>query len=506
MTKKNAENFGKWRSIFWPIYSHEVKRFIPMGMMMFFILFNFSILRNLKETLIITAIGSGAHVFSFLKIGAVVPCAFFFFFLYIQMSNLLSKRALFYATITPFIAFFIFFALFLYPNHHHLHPHAFADYLESLLPPESGLSGAIALLRNWTFTLFYVAAELWGSIVLSLLFWGFANDITSIDQSKRFYALFPLISNFALLISGSTELYYLKNNSSTNWSYTLNSLMFWMVLSALAILAIYYWMQQYVLEADAPFAAKTEPEPLKKKKKLSLRESLSHILRSKYLAYIALLVVGFNVSIHLCEVLWKHQVKKAYMTSKDYETFMATYTIIIGMVNFPVTIIGTNVIRRLGWKVGALATPFILTITSVFFFFCVIFKDIFQGSFLFSATALAIFFGALQNILSKATKYTLFDATKEMAFIPLGEDAKVKGKAAVDVIVARFGKLGGASIIIFLLSIGTLDVIAPYVAIIMLLVVGIWVLAVHALDKKFTLLTKKSNESQGALQDMQKVS
>ena len=39
------------------------------------------------------------------------------------------------------------------------------------------LMGPIAILRNWTFCLFYVMAELWGSVVVSLLFWGFANQV-----------------------------------------------------------------------------------------------------------------------------------------------------------------------------------------------------------------------------------------------------------------------------------------------------------------------------------------
>jgi AAA family ATP:ADP antiporter len=39
-------------------------------------------------------------------------------------------------------------------------------------------AGPISILRNWTFCLFYVMAELWGSVVVSLLFWGFANQVT----------------------------------------------------------------------------------------------------------------------------------------------------------------------------------------------------------------------------------------------------------------------------------------------------------------------------------------
>lgn len=37
-------------------------------------------------------------------------------------------------------------------------------------------AGPISIVRNWSFCLFYVMAELWGSVVVSLLFWGFANQ------------------------------------------------------------------------------------------------------------------------------------------------------------------------------------------------------------------------------------------------------------------------------------------------------------------------------------------
>ena len=45
--------------------------------------------------------------------------------------------------------------------------------------------GPIAILRNWTFCLFYVMAELWGSVVVSLLFWGFANQVTHLGPGQE---------------------------------------------------------------------------------------------------------------------------------------------------------------------------------------------------------------------------------------------------------------------------------------------------------------------------------
>jgi ATP/ADP translocase len=69
-------------------------------------------------------------------------------------------------------------------------------------------AGPIAILRNWTFCLFYVMAELWGSVVVSVLFWGFANQITTVEEASQFYPLFGLGANVALIFSGQAVKYF----------------------------------------------------------------------------------------------------------------------------------------------------------------------------------------------------------------------------------------------------------------------------------------------------------
>ena len=76
--------------------------------------------------------------------------------------------------------------------------------------------------------------------------------------------------------------------------------------------------------------------------------------------------------------------------------------------------------------------------------------------------AIAVFFGAAQVCTSKACKYSIFDSTKEMAFIPLGHECKLKGKAAIDGVGSRFGKSGGSMIHQGLLMFfGTVSMSAP---------------------------------------------
>merc|ERR1719203_1616732 len=46
-------------------------------------------------------------------------------------------------------------------------------------------------------------AELWGSIVVSVCFWGLANRIMTGTEAKKYYPLFGLGANVALIVCGA---------------------------------------------------------------------------------------------------------------------------------------------------------------------------------------------------------------------------------------------------------------------------------------------------------------
>lgn len=108
---------------------------------------------------------------------------------------------------------------------------------------------------------------------------------------------------------------------------------------------------------------------------------------------------------------------------------------------------------------------------------------------------LTVTLGSIQNCLSRASKYTFFDATKEMAFIPLSSESKLKGKAAIDGVGSRLGKSGGSAIhqgLIIMLS--TVGASVPYIAIIFFLIVLVWGATVVSLGKKFDQLAEDSKK------------
>ncbi len=145
------------------------RRFVPMLSLFFCLSFVNTILDSLKDTLVITAEGGGAAVLPFLTVYAVLPSSLLFLVVYSWASQRLSRATLFNCIIAVFAAFFAAFAFFLMPNSDAIHAHEMADGLQRVLP--AGLSGAVGMLRNWSFTLFFCASELWGDVCMGLLFW-----------------------------------------------------------------------------------------------------------------------------------------------------------------------------------------------------------------------------------------------------------------------------------------------------------------------------------------------
>jgi len=102
-----TQQFSRWRNLLWPVHNYELKKILPMLMMFFFISFNYSVLRNIKDSLIVTAPGSGAETIPYLKFWGVIPVAIIFMIIFSKLSNILSKQKLFYASLLPFLIFFI---------------------------------------------------------------------------------------------------------------------------------------------------------------------------------------------------------------------------------------------------------------------------------------------------------------------------------------------------------------------------------------------------------------
>lgn len=516
----STTGFSKIRSYLWPIYRHELKRFVPLLLIFFLVGFNYSLLRATKDALVVTAPSSGAEALPFLKVWAIVPMALLFTFIFTRVSNRLAREKVFYAMMSIFIAFFLLFMFVLYPFQDTLHPHSFCDKIQQTLP--QGFQGFIAMFRNWTFTLFYIMSEMWSTIIMTVLSWGFANDVTSVNDAKRYYGLLGISINLSGILAGSVATSMSQNTfnpglpfGATAWDQTIFLLNGVIVIAGVLCMVLFRYIHSQGHGYNAP---SYHTENAGTEVKMGLRKNFAYLAKSKYLISIAVIVVMYNIAINFVEIVWKDQVKQLYPNPADFNAYMGQVLTWIGVVATVTSVfISGTVIRKFSWTSSALISPLILLTTGIAFFFFFFFKDSSFSSFatLFgtSSLALCVFFGSLQNCLARASKYTLFDATKELAFIPLSKECKLKGKAAIDGIGSRLGKSGGSIIHqSLLMCFGTVALSTPYVAFLLLFVIAAWMGAVRALGKRFNTLVSQQEtlkdpdeESQAALQPVRDI-
>lgn len=491
MTETISAPFGKWRQRFWPIHAFELKKILPLLFMKFFISFTYQILTAMKDAFVVTAKGGGAEVIPILKGWIVLPCALAATLLYSKLTNIFRRTTLFYGIVIFFISFVLLYGFVLYPNLDALSPHRSADWLQSVLGEQN--SHWVAIYRNWMQSVFFVIAELWGGVVIFLLFWGFVNHICNFGEAKRYYNLFIAGGDMAQMLVGVVVCYYTRKYIGADFPMALKCLVCYVLFFGIAIMTLHWWLNRYVLTDKRFYSPEKHGAPLEEKTRLSLRESIKFIVRSKYLRCIAVIVIAYGLTMNLAEVTWKANLGLAYPDTGAYQAFMASISSSVGTISFFITTLFSGlIIRKLGWHFCAQVTPIVVGGGTL------IFLLLFQNQewiapltsvFGLTPLLLIVLFGAFQNISSKICKYAFFDATKEMSYIPLDQESKVKGKAAIDVVGARLGKSGAAWIQIVLIQIagtGSVLSITHFLLPIIACTVLFWILSVRSLNREFT--------------------
>lgn len=488
----NPTQFHGWRKYLWPVENFEIKKVLPMAFMMFSVLFTYTILRDAKDGLIVTAPGGGAETISFLKLYGTLPFAIILMAIYAKLSMIMSKPKLFYTMISIFIVFFAIFGYILFPLKDILH--ATPETLQAWKNSYPRIQWLLPLVANWSYSLFYIFSELWGSIGLSVLFWQFANDITTLRESKRFYPLFGLVGNIGLLCSGymlySITDKYKNLAPAERWDISLKWIVLALLTSCFVIILLYRWINKNVMTDPRLYNPNSENVPKNSKKKtLGFLKSLKIVFSCKHLAFLTMLVIGYGITINLIEVTWKSQMKLQFPETAEYVKIMGIFSMTTGFITIILMVIGGNILRKFGWFYGALITPTIMLVTGSSFFTFVIFKG--KASSLLAVLSvtpllMAVIIGWIQNVLTKGVKYSLFDPTKEMIYISLPDNVRTQGKAAVDGIGGRLGKSGGGIIqqVLLVSIVGSTQIsIAPYIGVILLCVVCIWLFSVYSLHK-----------------------
>jgi AAA family ATP:ADP antiporter len=338
-------------------------------------------------------------------------------------------------------------------------------------------------------------SELWSTAIMTVLFWGFANEITTVPEARRFYGILSTGANIAQICSGQVSIFLSQNvfipqipYGTGPWEQSMLFLNCAVILSGILSIVLFRWLNR---NASLP----NECAPKEEKIKMSMRKNFAYLTKSKYLLCIAMIVLTYNIAMNLIEIVWKNQIKLVYPDPSMYNAYMGGVLTATGIIATIVSVfVTTNIIQRFSWTFNALIPPVVTLATGALFFLFTVFPHFDAFGLIpllgISPLYLSITFGSMQNCMTRACKYTLYDATKELAFIPLSKESKLKGKAAIDGVGSRLGKSGGSVIHQgFLMIFMTLAASTPYIALIFLGVVTIWVFSATSLGKQFDELT-----------------
>ncbi len=454
MLQNQTKEFNKFQEIFFPIHKYELKKFLPMSILMFCMLFIYNLVRNLKDWFIqynsnlwVSARPEeSANLISALKFWYVLPCAFLMVIIFTVLVDKFGHDNSFYIVVSGFMMFYFIYGYFIYPNLDRLlmSPEQITRLME-MSPPF--FRSLIVCVANWPLTLFYIISELWGTMAISSLFWQFANRITMAHEVKRFFALFSLFSNLGTIIAGSTILNY-ANALDVDHVRILMTVISMVFVTALFL---YTYINKSVLK-DSRFYDPSKIVKKKKKGKVSPLEGIKILLKNRYLLLIASLVICYGIAINFFEVIMKATMKETF-SGEQYARMQGILTVFTGVFSTVITLMSSYILRKFSWKISALVTPFLLLTLGGTFLLLLIYKQFVSATiFGYSAVWIATWFGILNNAFVKSVKYSLFDTTKSMAYLPLSEDEKTKGQAAVEIIGARAGKAGAAFVQQIMLS------------------------------------------------------
>ncbi len=493
--------FSGFRLFLWPIHRHELKKLIPMLLIFFLISFDYNVLRTMKDTLVMYAPNSGAEVIPFLKVWAMFPGTLLVTWIFTRLSNQCARQTVTYILLSSFLIYFFIFVAILYPNSENLEPTWLISKLRLYFPGD-GYKWPILMIQNWVFTSFYVMAELWSNIIFFVLIWGFANQVTRLSEAKRFYGLFGVGANLSGVLAGQASVYLssLSYNPSlpyghNMWEQSMLFLVTMVIGAGLIVMYLLRWMDKNVLNNPIYYDPAEATAEGRIQGKLSIREAFKYLLRSRYLIFLALIVFSYNVVINLTEVIWKFEVHELFTNPSEYSVYMNQVSTVIAIIaTASAMFVSGNAIRVFGWTFTAMLTPALLMLTSIgffgFFFLKSYSPDPSQFLMGFTPLAMVVLMGTSQNVLCRAAKYSVFDATKEMAFVPLSPECKLNGKAAIDGVCSRLGKTGGSIIHqVLLLSLASFTFSAPYVAVLLIVMIGIWMYAVRNVGSEFTALS-----------------
>jgi AAA family ATP:ADP antiporter len=276
---------------------------------------------------------------------------------------------------------------------------------------------------SWVSVAFYVAGQILGVLLISQ-FWTLANLVYDPRQAKR---LFGFVGGGAPLggVAGNALAQQASAIGSTN-----------LLLPSAALMLFCAFIVSLIIGKES-----VRPESAlagKQEKGVGIAEAFQLLRSSKHLQIIALVISFASIGAGIIEqqLNMAAEAAKGAGDTDSITSFLATVGLWMSTIGFVVQVWLTSKIHRyLGIGFALMVLPVSLGTTGVIM--------LLNG---------ALWAPSLARILDQSLRYTVDKTTREILFLPLPGDIKLKAKSFVDVTVDRAAKAAAALLLIVLVK------------------------------------------------------
>ena len=274
----------------------------------------------------------------------------------------------------------------------------------------------------WVSAAFYVFNRMLGILLISQ-FWTLANDVYDPRQARRIFGF----------IGGGASLGGAMGAGLTTWTVAHVGVNGLLIVSAIGIglcaaIVTRVVRAQPLLHADAPI--------VESERGVGLGEAIRLLASSRHLQIISLVIAFAAMGASFIDQQLSMAGEAFKNTEISLTAFFAEVTFYLSLVSFVVQVgLTSHIHRSLGLTVALLILPVGLGASATLI--------LLTG--MYWAPGIA-------RVLDGSLRYSLDKTTREVLFLPLPPDLKLRAKAFVDVTMDRFAKAAGNVVLLVLIK------------------------------------------------------
>lgn len=356
------------------------------------------------------------------------------------------------------------------------------------------------------FSLFYILAEVIGSMMVSFCFMTYVNTNTSEGQNKRFvrvlYAFSNVTSTLAAVLSKYWNRYYANRPKEDIDKYFLIFPM--IIIGIYAFILFLKTKLEVELKNQIVITGGTTKKAGSKKAKIGFKDSIYLMFNSKLLLCMSGLSLFYNISSNLFDnsntagisaaASYYNEDKASFASSyKEFDTTFSGFLTTIIILSPLSSIIDTH-----GILLFSMA-PLIIVFFSTFVTFAMSTMNfpLTGKDFMWPLNKLSIHMrnpklecitGTIIQMLVKVSKYAFYDIVKEAVSMKIESDLRPLFKGVFDGSMAKFGKCVGSIYGIVMSGIFVTNdnrYYFPITALILMMFCGAWFLAIKYLNRSY---------------------